>query len=199
VTYEKVLFETEHADEEAKNAKRLPRSYEESVKKLKTVKIVTKKGDVATDENKKKKTKQMATSNKQSVSAVQKEEIEEEEQEIEAEEENVDEQKDIEETKEELSVDQEDKERAPLGEVQQSTMSVAEKLQAIGKKPAPFSKTAAKYERKKSFEIIFICCSLVKLHRKQKKVNQKRFKLNPMQVKWIQMDLIIRKKQMPEK
>lgn len=95
------------------------------------------------DENKKKKPKQMAASTKQSVPAVQ---TEEEEQEAEVEEENIVEQKDIEETKEDLSIDQEEKERAPLGEVQQPTMSVAEKLQAIGKKPAGFTKPTATYE-----------------------------------------------------
>ena len=135
----------------------MPRSYEESDKKLKTVKIVTKKGDATPDETKKKKPKQMAASNKQSVPAVQTEELEEEEQEAEVEEENIVEQKNIEETKEDLSIDQEEKERAPLGEVQQPTMSVAEKLQAIGKKPAGFSKPAATYEQKNSHSEIYLC------------------------------------------
>ncbi len=140
LTYEKVLNEVEHADEEAKKTIKLPRSYEESDKKLKTVKIVTKKNDGATDENKKKKPKKMAIPNKSSGSTVQsEEEIQEDE--------NLDEQKNIEETQEEPTIDQEENERMPLEEVQQPTMSVAEKLQAIGKKPAPFSKTAAKYEQ----------------------------------------------------
>jgi signal recognition particle receptor subunit alpha len=138
LTYEKVLNEVEHADEEAKKTIKFPRSYEESDKKLKTVKIVTKKNDAATDENKKKKPKKMAIPNKSSGTTVQsEEEIQEDEGE------NLDEQKNIEETQEEPTIDQEENERMPLEEVQQPTMSVAEKLQAIGKKPAPFSKTAA--------------------------------------------------------
>jgi len=89
----------------------------------------------------------MATSTKQSGPAVQEEE--EEQQEDEEEEENIGEQqKSIEETKDEPVIDQEENERIPLEEVQQPTMSVAEKLQAIGKKPAPFSKAAATYEKK---------------------------------------------------
>jgi hypothetical protein len=121
----------------------LPRSYEESDKKLKTVKIVTKKGDATTDEKKTKKPKPMATSNKQSVPAPQEEELQEVEEG--GEEENIEEQKNIEEPKEEPSIDQEENERCPLEEVQQPTLSVAEKLQAIGKKPAPFSKAASTY------------------------------------------------------
>jgi len=117
----------------------LPRSYEESDKKLKTVKIVTKKGDASTDEKKTKKPKPMATSNKQLVPALQEEELQEVD---EGGEENIEEQKNIEEPKEEPSVDQEENERCPLEEVQQPTLSVAEKLQAIGRKPAPFSKAA---------------------------------------------------------
>ncbi len=137
MTYESVLSEVEHADEEAKKAKRLPRSYEESDKKLKTVKIVTTKGDIAKEENNKnKKSKQLATSNKQPATVAQEEEEEEEE-----------EGKDIEETEEEPSVVQEETERVPLEEIQQPTMSVAEKLQAKGKKPGPFSKPAATYEK----------------------------------------------------
>jgi len=127
VTYEKVLTEVEQADEEAKKTIRLPRSYEESDKKLKTVKIVTKKGDVAIEDSKKKKPKQMATT---SITTVQEEEQVE----------NI-------EAIKEPSADQEDNEPIPLEEVQQPTMTVPEKLQAIGKKPAPFSKTAAKYKK----------------------------------------------------
>jgi len=138
VTYENVLSEVEHADEEAKKAKRLPRSYEESDKKLKTVKIVTNKDYVAKEENNKnKKPKPLATSNKQSATVAQEEEEEEEEEEG----------KDIEETEEEPSVVQEETERVPLEEIQQPTMSVAEKLQAKGKKPGPFSKAAATCEK----------------------------------------------------
>ncbi len=134
MTYENVLSEVENADEEAKKAKRLPRSYEESDKKLKTVKIVTNKDYVAKEENNKnKKPKPLATSNKQSATVAQEEEEEEK--------------KDIEETEEEPSVVQEETERVPLEEIQQPTMSVAEKLQAKGKKPLPYSKTAATYEK----------------------------------------------------
>jgi Rne/Rng family ribonuclease len=68
----------------------------------------------------------------------------EEEDEEEDEEENNDQQNETEETKEEPSIVQEEKERIPLEEVQQPTLSIAEKLQAIGKKPGPFSKTAAR-------------------------------------------------------
>ena len=89
----------------------------------------------------------MATSNKTSNSNVQsEEEIQEDEGE------NLDEQKTTEETQEEPTNNdknqegEDDDEFVPLEEVQQPTMSVAEKLQAIGKKPAPFSKAAAKYE-----------------------------------------------------
>ncbi|CAF1398767.1 unnamed protein product [Adineta steineri] len=146
-TYDEVLSEVESAEEEAKKAKRLPRSYEESDKKQKTVKIVTKKGDVATDENKKKKPKVNAPSSKQSKIAISKtEEDEEEEVEVEEEEENIEEeQKTIEETKEELLGEHEEKERIPLEELQQQqpTMSITEKLQARGKIPAPFSKATA--------------------------------------------------------
>ncbi len=135
MTYENVLSEVENADEEAKKAKRLPRSYEESDKKLKTVKIVTNKDYVAKEENNKnKKPKPLATSNKQSATVAQEEEEEEEK-------------KDIEETEEEPSVVQEETERVPLEEIQQPTMSVAEKLQAKGKKPGPYSKPAATYEK----------------------------------------------------
>ncbi len=195
LTYEKVLSQVEHADEEAKKTKRLPRSYEESDKKLKTVKIVTKKGDATADENKKKKSKQMAASNKSSGSAVEnEEEIQEEEVE------NLDEQKNIEETQEEPAIDQDENERVPLEEVQQTTMSVAEKLQAIGKKPAPFSKAAAKYE-KDSMDFLFMDFDffIAKLHRNRKRVNQKRFKLHQISIKWIRMALIIRKKPIQEK
>jgi hypothetical protein len=140
VTYEKVLWEVEHAEDEAKKVKRLPRSYEESDKKLKTVKIVTKKSDVAKEEKKNLKPKKLAASKKPSAAAIQKEEEDEEEDE----EENNDQQNETEETKEEPSIVQEEKERIPLEEVQQPTLSIAEKLQAIGKKPGPFSKTAAR-------------------------------------------------------
>ncbi|UJR31042.1 hypothetical protein I4U23_018552 [Adineta vaga] len=141
-TYEQVLFEVENAEDEAKKAKRLPRSYDESDKKLKTVKIVTKKGDKTTDENKTKKPKTMATSSKQSVAPVQKEQVIEEEEE---EEEEIEEQeeKPIEETNDDLVTNQDEKERVPLEEVQPTALSVAEKLQAIGKRPGQFSKAAA--------------------------------------------------------
>ncbi|CAF4357436.1 unnamed protein product, partial [Adineta steineri] len=69
-TYDEVLSQVEHAEKEAKKTNRRPRSYEESDKKQKTVKIVTKEGDVVTDENKKPKVN--ATSNKQSKIAVSK-------------------------------------------------------------------------------------------------------------------------------
>ena len=163
VTYENILSEVEHADEEAKKAVRLPRSYEESDKKLKTVKIVTKKGDVAMEENKKKKSKQLATSNKHLPTIVQNdEEVENDE------EENNEEPKEIEES----SVDQEATERVPLEEVQQPTMSVAEKLQAIGKKPGPYSKTAATYE--KDFIFFFIRLSFSKASPKPEKGKSKK-------------------------
>jgi hypothetical protein len=172
VTYEKVLTEVEQADEVAKKTIRGPRSYEESDKKLKTVKIVTKKGDVAIEENKKKKPKQMATT---SITTVQEEEQVE----------------NIEATKE-PSADQEDNESIPLEEVQQPTMSIPEKLQASGRKPAPFSKTAAKYKKDSIiFSLIHFSDFLAKLHRSRKKVNQKKFKLHQMQVNPIQRDLII--------
>ena len=135
-----MLNEVEHADDEAKKTKKLPRSYEESDKKLKTVKIVTKKGDLVAGENKKKKPKQLAVSNKSIESAVQNEEEEDDDDE----EENLVEEENTEETKDEISVDQEEDERMPLEEVQQPVMSIAEKLQAKGKKPAGFSKAPAK-------------------------------------------------------
>ncbi|CAF1471970.1 unnamed protein product, partial [Adineta steineri] len=69
-TYDEVLSQVEHAEEEAKKTNRRPRSYEESDKKPKLVKMVTKEGDVVTDENKKPKVN--ATSNKQSKIAVSK-------------------------------------------------------------------------------------------------------------------------------
>ncbi|CAF1199613.1 unnamed protein product [Adineta steineri] len=69
-TYEDVLFEVEHSEEDVKKTNRRPRSYEESDKKQKTIKIVTKEGNVATDENKKPKVN--APSNKQSKIAVSK-------------------------------------------------------------------------------------------------------------------------------
>ncbi|CAF2754714.1 unnamed protein product [Rotaria sp. Silwood2] len=140
VTYDEVLSAIEQEDEEAKNIKRAPRSYEETVKKQSTIKIVTKKGDVATEKKKKKKPKQMATSNKQSVTDVQQEELEEDE---EQETNNNDEEKQIEETKDELSVDTDEKERIPLEEVQQPTLSIAEKLSAAGRKPGQFTKASA--------------------------------------------------------
>lgn len=163
MTYEKVLNEVENAEEEAKRAKRLPRSYEESDKKLKTVKIVTKKGDVAKDEKKPKKPKQMAASNKQAAATVEEEEIELPEDGQVEEAENLDEQKKNEEIKEEesSSMDQEENERIPLVEVQQPTMTIAEKLQAAGRIPAPYSKASASYEKKtifnfSSIEYLFI-------------------------------------------
>ncbi|CAF0792066.1 unnamed protein product [Adineta steineri] len=69
-TYDEVLSQVEHAEEDVKKTNRRPRSYEESDKKQKTVKIVTKEGDVVTDENR--KPKENATSNKQSKIAVSK-------------------------------------------------------------------------------------------------------------------------------
>ncbi|CAF5007743.1 unnamed protein product, partial [Rotaria sp. Silwood1] len=145
VTYNKVLSAIEQEDEEAKKVKRTPRSYEESDKKQKTVKIVTKKGDVATDEKKKKKPKQMAISNKQSVTAAQNEEVDEKEQEQEQEKEDInnDEEKQNEEVQEESLVNQDEKQCIPLEEIQQPKLSIAEKLSAAGKKPAQFSKASA--------------------------------------------------------
>ena len=143
VTYEKVLNQVEYADEEAKKTKRAPRSYEESDKKLKTVKIVTKKGDVTAEENKKKKPKQMAASAKQPVNAVQEEEEEERKQKIRMKM-SQKKKKRNNNQKKKLSVEQEENERNPLEEVQQPVLSVAEKLQALGKRPAPFSKPSAK-------------------------------------------------------
>ncbi|CAF0872298.1 unnamed protein product [Rotaria sordida] len=160
VTYNKVLSDIEQEDEDAKKVKRAPRSYEESDKKQKTVKIVTKKGDVTTDEKKKKKPKQMATSNKQTINAVQKEELDEEEQEEQEKEEiNNDEEKPIEETKDESLVKQDEKERLPLEEVQQPTLTVAEKLSAMGKKPglftkAPVTKASPKPEKGKPRKVL---------------------------------------------
>ena len=139
VAYRQVLAEVEEADEELKRVKRAPRSYEESDKKLKTVKIVTKKGDVPTDEQKKKKTKQMAAPTKPSAVAAQtvdQEDIEEDEpQET---------QQLIEETKvEPVEVENEEKdERSPLEEIQLTTKSVAEILKAKGRKSAGFTKAA---------------------------------------------------------
>lgn len=139
VAYKQVLAEVEEADEESKRVKRAPRSYEESDKKLKSVKIVTKKGDVSTDEQKKKKTKQMAAPAKPSTVAaptVEEDEIEEDEpQET---------QQPIEETKvEPAEVENEEKdERNPLEEIQLTTKSVAEILKAKGRKSSGFTKAA---------------------------------------------------------
>lgn len=146
VTYESVLTEIEEAEEAAKKLPRAPRSYDESSKKRKTDKIVTKKNDAPADEKKKKKPKQMAKSNKQ----VEEEEelIEEDEQEPEKEDtnnNNNNEENQIDESKEPLLANQVENDRVPLEEVQQPTLTVAEKLAAIGKKPAPFSKTSSKY------------------------------------------------------
>ncbi|CAM2706582.1 unnamed protein product [Rotaria socialis] len=142
VTYENVLWDIEHAEEEAKKAPRAPRSYEESDKKKKTDKIVTKKGDVATDEKKKKKPKQMAKSNQQSETNVQNEEPIEEEVEINKEEINNNDENVTEETTEQSLVSQEAKDSVPLEEIQQPTLSISDKLSALGRKPAPFSKAA---------------------------------------------------------
>ena len=151
VTYEEVLYEVEQADEQAKKIKRAPRSYEQSDKKLKTTKIVTKKGDLTAEKNKNKKNKpkRMAASNKSIETAVQDEnelEEEEEEDDDETEEENLVQEKNIVETKEQPMTNDDENESMPIDDVQQPTLSVAEKLQALGKKPAPFSKTTAKYE-----------------------------------------------------
>lgn len=143
LTYEHVLHEVEQADDKAKKIKRAPRSYDQSDKKLKATKIVTKKGDLTAEENKKKKKKPkpMAASNKPNESAVQDEDDEDEEEEIE--EENLVEEKKIEETKDEVINDDEN-EPMPNDEVQQPVMSVAEKLQALRKKTAPPSKANTK-------------------------------------------------------
>ncbi|CAF2029243.1 unnamed protein product [Rotaria magnacalcarata] len=143
VTYENVLWDVEHAEEEAKKVPRAPRSYEESDKKRKTDKIVTKKGDVAIDEKKKKKPKQMAKSNKQSETNVQNEEPIEEEVEINEEEINNNNENVTEETTEQSLINQEEKDSVPLEEIQQLPLSIPEKLSALGRKPAPFSKAAA--------------------------------------------------------
>ncbi|CAF3750732.1 unnamed protein product [Rotaria magnacalcarata] len=143
VTYENVLWDVEHAEEEAKKVPRAPRSYEESDKKRKTDKIVTKKGDVAIDEKKKKKPKQMAKSNKQSETNVQNEEPIEEEVEINEEEINNNNENVTEETTEQSLINQEEKDSVPLEEIQQLSLSIPEKLSALGRKPAPFSKAAA--------------------------------------------------------
>lgn len=150
VTYEEVLFEVEHAEEEAKKVKRAPRSYDESDKKLKTVKIVTKKGDKSTDENKSKKPKPMAASRKPTAAAKEQAVQEEDEEEEEA---GEDEETPMEETEEQgkpaEDMDEEtlpspgEKERVPLEEVQPTTLSVADKLKNLGKRPAPFSKAGA--------------------------------------------------------
>ena len=118
----------------------MPRSYHESDKKLKTVKIVSKKADVAPVENKKKASKQMATPNKQSTAIVQEDE--------QAKEEDHSRRKDTEETKdkeEDLLSKDEEKERIPLEEVEQPIMTTVEKLAALGKRPAQYSKAAAMY------------------------------------------------------
>lgn len=81
----------------------------------------------------------MAVSTKPVESAIQDENEDEEEEE---EEEEIEEKK-IEETKDEL-INDEENEPISMDDVQQPTLSVAEKLQALGKKPAPFSKTTAK-------------------------------------------------------
>lgn len=82
----------------------------------------------------------MAVSTKPVESAIQDENEDEEEEE---EEEEIEENK-IEETKDELINNDEENEPISMDDVQQPTLSVAEKLQALGKKPAPFSKTTAK-------------------------------------------------------
>lgn len=153
VTYEQVLYDVEQADDKEKKIKRAPRSYEQSDKKLKTTKIVTKKGDLTSEENKKnkkKKPKQMAGSNKPIETAVQDEnEVDEEEEEEEEgnEEENLVQEKNINDVQEQSNInDDENNESSPIDEVQQPMLSVAEKLQALGKKPAPFSKATAKYD-----------------------------------------------------
>jgi hypothetical protein len=130
----------EEADEESKRVKRAPRSYEESDKKLKNVKIVTKKGDVPADEAKKKKPKPMAASTK--TSAVVAQTVEEDE--IEEEEPQETQQLIIEEVKNEPTEveDEEKDERSPLEEIQPTTKSVAEILKAKGRKSAAFSKAA---------------------------------------------------------
>lgn len=151
-------MEVEQAEEEAKKVIRLPRSYEQSDKKLKTVKIVTKKSDVAINEKKKpKKAKTMATSSKQSASASAIEEKEDEEELVEENEEEVQE-KDIEAAKEEpvITPEEDDDDRAPLAEMQPPQMTVAEKLAAMGKKPGAFSKTAATYEKETSYSRLFL-------------------------------------------
>ena len=140
--YHEVLYDVEQADEKAKKAIRVPRSYNESDKKLKTVKIVTKKGDVAKDENKKTIPKKMAAPSRQATSAAPDDDEDVDDNDDEAENKDVTEQKA---TKNELAVvegEPDDDGRVPLEEVQQQpTMTVAEKLAAIGKKPGPFSKS----------------------------------------------------------
>jgi type I site-specific restriction-modification system R (restriction) subunit len=151
-TYEQVLSEVEDADEEAKKMKRQPRSYDESDKKLKNVKIVTKKTDVQSDENKKKKkVKQLAASTKSSSAAVAIEEVDEENEDDEpmvttaaaAAAATNDEPTAVSDVTDEQ--DNED-ERYPLEEIQPTAMSIRDKMQAMGKKPAPFSRASARRE-----------------------------------------------------
>lgn len=151
VIYEQVLDEVERAADQAAKMPRAPRSYDESDKKLKNQKIVTKKSDVQAEENKKKKPKAKATSSKVVQRTVEEEEEEEENETREEEEaEVVKETPNTTEVKGEETMAVEDGEespnedRIPLEELQPGAMSIRDKLQSMGKKPAPFSKAAAK-------------------------------------------------------
>lgn len=135
ISYEKVLKAVEDADDAAKRVHRAPRSFDESDKKLKNEKIVTKKSDAVADENKKKKTakpKVMATKIVQEEVEQEEEEVEEDDVEIEVEEEQKEEEKNTIE------------DRVPLEELQQTAMSTRDKLAAMDKKPAPFSKASTR-------------------------------------------------------
>ncbi|CAF1143521.1 unnamed protein product [Adineta ricciae] len=151
--YEKSLKETEDAEDEMKKIRRLPRSYEESDKKLKTVKIVTKKGDKTAEENKPKKPKVMKSSSKPSVASNQKAPVLEEEEE---DDENVEEEQDVEDQDEnngqedksdevvsdDAMMNEDESNRLPLEPVQPTALSNMQKLQALGKLPGPRSKGA---------------------------------------------------------
>ena len=133
LAYEDVLEVVERADEEAKKVPRAPRTYDESDKKLKNEKIVTKKTAATADENKNKKkpkVKTMATKNVQ----------EEEEEEEEIEEESVEET----ETKvvEEEADDSPMEDRVPLVRGEQNEFSLRHRLGSF------FVSSLAKHQQK---------------------------------------------------